>query len=111
MIRQKNRKKNSWFPVTRPTLILTPNPMKFFSVFHTHTKNNNKKQTNKQTKTRKKCQHRKEIKTITSYQSTISVRDIFHDIQLPVDKTSIVTAREATVVSGPAVSKNQIKIK
>jgi hypothetical protein len=36
------------------------------------------------------------------------VTDIFHDIHLPVDKTSIVTARESTAVSGLAVSKNKI---
>jgi hypothetical protein len=34
--------------------------------------------------------------------------DIFHDIHLPVDKTSIVTARGSAVVSGPAVSKKNI---
>jgi hypothetical protein len=27
------RKNNCWFPVTRPTLILTPDPTKFFSFF------------------------------------------------------------------------------
>jgi hypothetical protein len=46
--------------------------------------------------------------TITSYQSIMTVMDIFHDIHLPVDKTSIVTARGSTVVSGLAVSKNKI---
>jgi hypothetical protein len=38
----------------------------------------------------------------------MTVTDIFHDIQLPVDKTSIVTARESAVVSGLTVSKNKI---
>jgi hypothetical protein len=36
------------------------------------------------------------------------VMDIFQDIHLPVDKTSIVTARGLAVVSGLAVSKNNI---
>jgi hypothetical protein len=50
----------------------------------------------------------KKIKTITSYQSIMTVTDIFHDIHLSVDKTSIVAARGSTVVSGLAVSKNKI---
>jgi hypothetical protein len=36
------------------------------------------------------------------------VTNIFYGRQLPVDKTSIVTARESAVVSGPAVSKKTI---
>jgi hypothetical protein len=47
-------------------------------------------------------------KTITFYQSIMTVMDIFLDIHLPVDKTSIVTARGLAVVSGLAVSKNKI---
>jgi hypothetical protein len=38
----------------------------------------------------------------------MTVTDIFHDIHLPEDKTSIVTARGSTVVCGLAVSKNKI---
>jgi serine protease inhibitor len=38
----------------------------------------------------------------------MTVTDIFHDIHLPVEKTSVVTARGSTVVSGLAVSKNKI---
>jgi hypothetical protein len=38
----------------------------------------------------------------------MTVMDIFHGIHLPVDKTSIVTARGSAVVSGLAVSKNKI---
>jgi hypothetical protein len=53
----------------------------------------------------------KQKKTIISYQSIMMVTDIFHDIHLPVDKTSIVTARVSTVVSGLAVSKINIKKK
>jgi hypothetical protein len=49
----------------------------------------------------------KKIKAITSYQSIMTVTDIFHDIHLPMDKTSIVTAR-GSAVSGLAVSKNKI---
>jgi hypothetical protein len=42
----------------------------------------------------------------------MTVTDIFHDIHLPVDKTSIVTTRGSAVVSGPAVSKKKnVKIK
>jgi hypothetical protein len=44
----------------------------------------------------------------SSYASTMTVMDIFHDIHLPVDETSIVTARESTVVSVLALSKNKI---
>jgi hypothetical protein len=47
-------------------------------------------------------------KTRTSYQSIMTVTDIFQDIQLPVDETSIVTARGSEVVSGLAESKNKI---
>jgi hypothetical protein len=36
------------------------------------------------------------------------VTAFFHDIHLPVDKTSVVTARGSTVVLGLAVSKNKI---
>jgi hypothetical protein len=52
----------------------------------------------------------KEIKTVLSYQSTMMVMDIVHDINcdLLVDKTSIVMAR---VVSVLALSKTKIKIK
>jgi hypothetical protein len=50
----------------------------------------------------------KQNKTITSYQSIMTVTDIFLDIRLPVDKTSIVTARGSAVVSGLTVSKNKI---
>jgi hypothetical protein len=44
----------------------------------------------------------------SSYPSTLTVMDIFHDIHLPVDKTSTVTARGSAVVSGPAVSTKKI---
>jgi hypothetical protein len=37
------------------------------------------------------------------------VTDIFHERHLPVHKTSIVTARGAVVVSGPAVSKKKFQ--
>jgi hypothetical protein len=37
----------------------------------------------------------------------MTVTDIFHDRHLPVDKTSIATARGSAVVSGPAVSKKK----
>jgi hypothetical protein len=44
----------------------------------------------------------------------MTVMDIFHDIHMPVDKPSIVTARGSAVVSGLAVSKikfqNKIKL-
>jgi hypothetical protein len=51
----------------------------------------------------------KKTKTITSYQSIMTVTDIFHDIHLPVDNlTGVVTARGSAVVSGLAVSKNNI---
>jgi hypothetical protein len=50
----------------------------------------------------------KNKQTITSYQSIMTVTDIFHDRHLPVDKTSIVTARGSSLVSGLAVSKNKI---
>jgi hypothetical protein len=49
----------------------------------------------------------KKQQTITSYQSIMMVSDIFHDIHLPVVKTSIVTVRGSAVVSGLAVSKNK----
>jgi hypothetical protein len=62
-------------------------------------------------KKKKKSCYGKEIKTITSYQSTITATDIFHDIHMPVDKTSIATARGSTVVSGMAVSKNKFQNK
>jgi hypothetical protein len=81
-----------WFPVTRPTVILTPDPTNFFFMFPT----------------KKKMQAREIIKTITFYQSIMTVTDIFYDIHLPVDKTSIVTARGSAIVSGLAVSKNKI---
>jgi hypothetical protein len=68
-------RKNNWFPVTRSTLILTPDPTKFFVIFPT--------------KKKMEAQAKKKT-TITSYQSIITVTDIFHDIHLPVDKTSIV---------------------
>jgi hypothetical protein len=93
------RKNNCWFPVTRPTLILTPDPTKFFSFSHQQ-KNASMGKKTKQKKNNKK--------TITSYLSIVMVTDIFHDIHLPVDKTSIFTARGSTVVSGLAVSKNKI---
>jgi hypothetical protein len=83
-LRQK-KKKNCWFPVTRPTPILTPDPTNFFFP------------------TTKKSQHVIEIKTTTSYPSTMTVTDICHDIHLPVDKTRIFTARGSTVVSGLAL--------
>jgi hypothetical protein len=40
----------------------------------------------------------------------MTVTDIFHDIHLPVDKTSIATARGSAVVSRPAVSKEKNNI-
>jgi hypothetical protein len=57
----------------RPTLILPPDPTKFFRFFQ-------KKKKNASTGKR------------SSYPSTMTVTDFFHDIHLPVDKTSIVTA-------------------
>jgi hypothetical protein len=80
-------------PVTRPTLILTPDLTKYFSISFF--------QQQKDASMGKK-------QTITSYQSIMTISDIFHDIHLPVDKTSIVTERGSTVVSGLAVSKNKI---
>jgi hypothetical protein len=38
----------------------------------------------------------------------MTVMDVFHDIHLPLDKTS--TARGSTVVSGRTVSKKKISI-
>jgi hypothetical protein len=79
------KKKLLGFTVTRPTLISIPDPTKFFRFFP-------------------KKKHAS-IGKRSSYPSTMTVTDIFHDIHLPVDKTSIVTARGSAVVSGPAVSK------
>jgi hypothetical protein len=39
----------------------------------------------------------------------MTVTDIFHDIHLPVDKTSIVTARGSAVVSRLAMSKKKFQ--
>jgi hypothetical protein len=86
------RKNNCWFPVTRPTLILPPDPTNFFSIFPTQ----------------KNASMGKKIKTITFYQSIMMVTNIFHDRHLPVDKTSIVKARGLAVVSGLTLSKNKI---
>jgi hypothetical protein len=86
MVRQK-KKKNCWFPVTQPTLILTPDTTTFFH-FSPRKKN---------ASTGKR----------SSYPSTMMVTNIFHDRHLPVDKTSIVTARGLAVVSQPAVSKKK----
>jgi hypothetical protein len=47
----------------------------------------------------------------SSYPSTMTVMDTFDDIHLPVDKTSMVTARGSAVVSGPAVSKKKFQNK
>jgi hypothetical protein len=41
----------------------------------------------------------------------MTVMDIFHDIHLPVDKTSIVPARGSEVASEPAVSKKKFQNK
>jgi hypothetical protein len=38
----------------------------------------------------------------------MTVTDISHDVHLPVDNTSVVTARGSAVVLGLAVSKNKI---
>jgi hypothetical protein len=54
------------------------NPRSYNFFFHFHNKQKNASTGKKQT-------------TITSYPRTMGVTDIFHDMHLPVDKTSIVT--------------------
>jgi hypothetical protein len=56
----------------------------------------------------KQCQHRKEIKTITSYTNTMTVTDIFpKNTNMPEDKTSTVIARGSTVVSALIARKKK----
>jgi hypothetical protein len=53
--------------------------------------------------------NKKKMPARERYPSTMTVTDIFHDKHLPVDKTSIVTAR--VVVSEPDVSKKKFQSK
>jgi hypothetical protein len=92
----KRQKKKKLLVSVHPTdLNFNPRPYKIVFIFP---------------KNIKKCKHGKEIKTFLSYQNTMMVTDIFHDINcdLLVDKTSIVTARGSTVVSVLVLSKNKI---
>jgi hypothetical protein len=54
---------------------------------------------------------RNKSNNLSGYPSTMTVTDVFHEIHPPLDKTSTVTARGSTVVSGRSVSQTKINFK